>query len=275
MFEWPRLLKCLLSLHSTTIVKNQAISTQPNVTQSRQQIQFNLYQHSITARIMSYWPGYYPGEVYFPDPWQTTLVSKHFPEHHYPLEHTRHAIGRALGDFAHDLTHTWIYDQAMIRPRSDIRESKSTFYLDVELPGVAEEEQLKLKWLGSRTLLLRATVTRAATPEDGVSTKQSQEDAPETTKSGTTEDTKKAEKAGAKPDEGVYLTLGERQIGTLGRAFNFPVDVDHDSVTAKLYAGVLRLTVPKVTGGSQVEKHVAVQTGEAQNAPSNEIRAAA
>ena len=115
---------------------------------------------------------------------------------------------------------------------------------------------MTLKWLGSRTLLLRATVTRTATPEDDSTVKQSENDAAVSTKDEATEHDKKH------GNHNVYLTLGERHIGTFGRAFNFPVDVDHGGVTAKLAAGVLRLTVPKLPEGSKFEKKVSVQTAE-------------
>lgn len=205
---------------------------------------------------MAQFRGYYPGGFYMPDPWQTTWVSRHFPEHHYPLEHARHSISRALGDFAHDLTHAGPSEYHLISPRSDIRESTTTFYIDVELPGIATEEQMTLNWLGSRTLLLRATVTRAPTPEDDTAVKQSDKDATMSIKDETKDHDKK------QGDQSVYLTLGERHLGTFGRAFNFPVDVDHDGVTAKLAAGVLRLTVPKLPEGSKFEKKVNVQTVE-------------
>jgi HSP20 family molecular chaperone IbpA len=82
------------------------------------------------------------------------LGLKHFPEHHYPLEHTRHAIGRTIADIAHDFAHSWVSEHAMICPRNDVRESVTTYYIDVELPGVADEKEMTLKWLGSQTLLL-------------------------------------------------------------------------------------------------------------------------
>lgn len=40
--------------------------------------------------------------------------------------------------------------------------------------------------------------------------------------------------------------MHERLIGDVLRAFNFPVDVDRDSTTAKLDAGLLRVIIPKV-----------------------------
>lgn len=107
---------------------------------------------------------------------------------------------------------------------------------------------MTLKWLGSRTLLLRATVARAATPEDDIKLKHSQDASVSTKDEPTNHDNKH-------DNQKVYLTLGERRPGTFGRAFNFPVDVDvHDGVSAKLAAGVLRLTLTKLPEGAKFEK---------------------
>ena len=57
----------------------------------------------------------------------------------------------------------------------------------------------------------------------------------------------------------MYLTLGERRLGLYARAFNFPVDVDHEKTTAGLKAGVLRITVPKVEDAKKVDKTVNVE----------------
>jgi HSP20 family molecular chaperone IbpA len=212
---------------------------------------------------MSYYPGLYTG-FYLPDPWQTTWVPQHYPEHHYPLEHTRHAISKALGGIAHDFTQSLASDHAMASPCSDIRESVATFYIDIELPGLAKEDQVKLKWIGPHTLLLRAVISPATTPEDGVSVEKSEDNKSEV-KGEITQSDEKNGQEDAKASETaprVYLTLKERRFGTFGRAFNFPVNVDHDNVTAKLYAGVLRLTVPKVPEGSKIDRYVNVQAGE-------------
>ncbi len=149
-----------------------------------------------------------------PDPWQPTWVSKHFPEHRHPFEHTRHSVSGGLGEFSHDVTHAWLAESALISPRSDIRESTTAFYLDVELPGVATEKQMTLNWLCSRTLSLSATVARAATPEDETSAQHSEVALPTGVRDGSSDQDKKHE------NQSVYLTLGEQRVGTCGRAFN-------------------------------------------------------
>lgn len=79
---------------------------------------------------MAQYSNYYPaglGPWPVPAPWQTTWVSKHYPEHHHPFEHTRHSISRALDEIAHDLTHAGPAEPALINPRIDIREVHDHF----------------------------------------------------------------------------------------------------------------------------------------------------
>jgi HSP20 family molecular chaperone IbpA len=210
---------------------------------------------------------FYGNSLYFPDPWQTTWLPKHFPEHHYPLEHTRHAIGHTFSDIAHEFANLGPSGPVMICPRVDAHESQTTFYIDVELPGLRSEEQITLKWISTRTLLLRAVVRRTTTPEDEIEVKRNVGQTSATPTTEVTQNKMKDGKARSKSNEEIqpiYMTLGERRIGAYGRAFNFPVDVNHESTTAKLDAGVLRITVPKVETASRVDKKVTVETGTGQ-----------
>jgi Hsp20/alpha crystallin family len=106
--------------------------------------------------------------------------------------------------------------------------------------------------------------------------KKTEEDTSGTAKDRAAQHDKKHGKEGEKPAEesqSVYLTLGERRIGTYGRAFNFPVDVNHDATTAKLHAGLLRLTVPKLAADAKIDKKVSVQTREHHETSSQGVRA--
>jgi hypothetical protein len=40
-----------------------------------------------------------------------------------------------------------------------------TFYIDVELPDLESEDKMRLRWISSRTLLVKAVVERKGTPE--------------------------------------------------------------------------------------------------------------
>ena len=212
--------------------------------------------------MMAFHPGLYSRNLYTPDPWQTTWVPKHFPEHHYPLEHARHAVGHAFSHIAHDLAQTGFSDHAMISPRIDTRESKTAYYVDIELPGLESEERVQLKWVSSRTLLVQAVVERKGTPEDDVG--PASEAVEGNGDGGAVKRENDIGKQQGKSSESkkqqmVFLTLAERRIGLYGRALDFPVDVDHDATTAKLSAGVLRLTVRKVEEEKKMDKTVSVE----------------
>src|SRR4051812_3082695 len=115
------------------------------------------------SSLMAYYNYYYNQPWpphYLPDPWRTTLVPHHFPEHHYPLEKTRHALAGAFSAIGHTLTHPLDEDPPIHCPRADIQESEKFYYINVELPGVEGKEKVKLKWLSTRTLLLQAYTKR-------------------------------------------------------------------------------------------------------------------
>jgi HSP20 family molecular chaperone IbpA len=154
------------------------------------------------------------------------------------------------------------------QPKTDVRETTKNFYLEVELPGVKEHTELRLRWTNSRTLLLTSKTTRpeipdeelveepplpaaaaAATPAaapaaEGAEVEAAQQNgetaAPAAAAAATEEPTPKPKLV--QP----HLTIHERLVGEMIRAYSFPVDVDRDSTHAKLEAGILRVVVPKV-----------------------------
>jgi len=221
---------------------------------------------------MAFYPGLYPGRLYVPDPWHTTWVPQHFPEHHYPLEHIRHAlshgisqVGHELGQIGHDFLDT-NPGPHMLSPRIDTQESMKAFYIDVELPGLDSEDKMKLRWISLNTLLLKAFVERKGTPEDEVTSKEDDtgptkelEEAVVAEKSPEIDDKDQAKSSVEKKEPAIYLTLCERRVGLYTRAFHFPVDVNHEKTTAGLKAGVLRITVPKVEEAKQVNKTVSLE----------------
>lgn len=93
-------------------------------------------------------------------------------------------------------------------PVADVLETFEAFLLEVELPGVAEEDVEVIA--DSEQLTLRG-VRRAA--------------------------------AGLRPDS---FQRVERSTGPFGRAFAFPCAVDPDRVRAQFVDGLLRIEVPKL-----------------------------
>ncbi|KAF1815532.1 hypothetical protein P152DRAFT_188266 [Eremomyces bilateralis CBS 781.70] len=136
-----------------------------------------------------------------PDPY-TVYLNHTFPEHHLPLEGLRHKIA---APFHHNR------DQDLHLPKTDVRETATHFYIEVELPGLDNVEQMHLKWKNSRTLVLAAHIGRPATEEE----------------------------AAAEGDVRhlVHQVVKERLVGEFERSFHFPVE---------LHAGLVRIVLAKM-----------------------------
>jgi HSP20 family molecular chaperone IbpA len=134
----------------------------------------------------------------------------------------------------------------MINPRSDIRESSKMYYIDVELPGVEELEEVKCKWLSVRTFLMEACVKRSPTAEDDVQADKEEQKISVDKALDSAHEGKERQRESVHKAKNVYVTVSERRIGVYGRAFSFPTSVDHAKMTKTLSAGVLSLVVPKV-----------------------------
>lgn len=158
-----------------------------------------------------------------------------FPTHHWPLEHTRHAVGHKVGHAMHDF---FRYESEMSKsPRTDIRETSKRFYIDVELPGLQSYNQVGLTWVNNKTLHLQGTIARPIIlldDDEKVSAK--------TASNGTGKKNEEEEEN----DDSVHFHDRERAVGKFARAFNFVVDVNHKTLTAKLANGVLRIVLEKV-----------------------------
>jgi len=178
---------------------------------------------------------YYPVFLY-----DTTVVDPTFPNHHWPLEHTRHSLGlaaHAVGEFFNPYEgHT------AITPRSDIRETEKRFYIDVELPGLLNSNGLKVKWLNRRTLYIEANTERPQVPEE--------------------KELLKIEGKGAKTENSVHQLAYGRHIGQFVRSFYFGTDVDQDSIKTSLAAGLLSIAVEKKAHEQGAAKSIEVSHGE-------------
>lgn len=178
----------------------------------------------------------------YPDtePHPTTYISHTYPEkghhlHHLPIPYLSHKVHTKLHD----------KDHAVHQPRADVRETLTNFYLEIELPGIKDKSELHLRWTSMRTLLITSKLSRTEIPEDDLSDAPAPAPAPPQGQEGEAQaEPPAAPEATAKKEP--HLTVHERQIGEILRAFNFPVDVDRDNTHAKLDAGLLVVVVPKV-----------------------------
>lgn len=145
-----------------------------------------------------------------PDPY-TVFLHQTFPENHPHLHQFRDAVTAPLRTN---------HDQELHIPRTDVRETPTRFYFEVELPGVDDVAQLRLKWMNSRSLTLAARIERPKTKED--------------------------EEAGeGEHPELVHHLLKGRSIGRFERTFYFPVEVNAETMTARLHAGLVRIVIEK------------------------------
>lgn len=171
---------------------------------------------------------YHPGFYYYtPDPYETIQIPKHHRHAPQPLKFAQHV--------AHDLIHPFGDGYPLPTPHCDIRESNSAYCLDVELPGLRDKKDVKLKWTGARSLFIDASIQRQPLPEEAI-------DLSEGSSSEADGHGKRDKKKEEKP---VHFLKRERKTGEFARGFNFPVDVEQEETVAKLAYGILTITVPK------------------------------
>lgn len=209
------------------------------------------------------------GYILFPeiDPYPTTYVAHTYAEkgthlHHIPLSYMAHKVHVKFHD----------KDTEVHQPKSDVRETPANFYVEVELPGVKDKGELHLRWTSLRTLLLTSKLSRPEIPAEettAATTTESEQPAAPAAEAAT-ETTQKPEEPAPTvvKVEPPHLTVHERAVGDIERAFHFPIDVDRDATHAKLDAGLLRIIVPKIVEHGKVEEipHLPVQVAHVESA---------
>lgn len=192
-----------------------------------------------------YCPNAYPYS-YIPSRYKTTHLDRSFPEHHHPFESTRHRISQGFHNF-YNITDN------ILSTRTDVRETLHNYYIDVELPDVELKDHLKLKWTNASTLIVEATKTRkdiaetVGTGPEGVTGESA----------GVTD--KQTEAAKGHVQDPVHLLVKEREIVSLARVFDFPIQVDREKMTAKLQHGLLAIVVPKIEEAKVEHKNVEIE----------------
>jgi HSP20 family protein len=168
------------------------------------------------------------------------------------------------------------------RPRFDVKETKDSYELHGELPGIAQKD-INIEFTDATTISIRGRTERvreegrrptaAVEPQpeqqklaDNTETestsssnnyhKASVEDEEFTTitSEGTTEDTPASSEAPSQPQEvaksqeqadASNYWFSERSVGSFARSFSFGQRVDQENVKATLRDGVLSIVVPK------------------------------
>lgn len=148
-------------------------------------------------------------------------------------------------------------------PNFDVHETESAFVLEGELPGLSDKKAVSIEFTDGNTLLVQGKIERSyqtssEEPQQQKITEQGEhheshkptvEDAPDdddvaagnTTVAKASQEKERKELQRQQP----RYWVSERSIGTFQRSFNFPGDIDHEKVTAKLKDGILTVVVPK------------------------------
>jgi len=155
-------------------------------------------------------------------------------------------------------------------PNADIRETKTAFYFDIELPGVKGKKGISITWTSARSFLVEGSIERPEVDEG-------QGSAQTIDKTGYLHNVDTAHPSGKK-DESQNLRRGsehppwisytngvvvdrvrsreevpwhdivavnERRIGSFIRSFHVPCDVENSELRAKLQDGLLSIRLPK------------------------------
>lgn len=174
-----------------------------------------------------------------------------------------------------------------LAPDFDVRETASAFYLEGELPGVADTSAVRLDWIDRRTLSIDAVVEKVdLEAEWGLlrpirvpsipppkSPKMAVEGllTPPLSKQESSSGSDVGEEDMMAVDEGIEAQpskpvvrewLSERRVGHYQRTFTFPTDVDASAIRARLGQGLLRVLVPKVVRTSSGTKQVKIEDCE-------------
>ncbi|KAH6976780.1 HSP20-like chaperone [Ilyonectria destructans] len=148
------------------------------------------------------------------------------------------------------------------QPKFDVRETGEAYELHGELPGIHKED-VHIEFTEPQSMLIRGRTERtytAGTPPVGLiegstrggaiteggeeSKKTNEGEDKSTSREAGTEATEKEMPETKKSDKAKYW-LSERSVGEFSRSFNFPTQVDQESVTADFKDGILNILVPK------------------------------
>ncbi|KAF3939381.1 hypothetical protein ABW19_dt0208556 [Dactylella cylindrospora] len=147
-------------------------------------------------------------------------------------------------------------------PSFDVKETKDSYILDGELPGISDKSALDLSFVDANTLVIKGRIERnnesgrpeAAGKEGGENTHYHSPTVEEEGSS-STEVTKTSGNTEVGPaQESDKYWVRERYVGEFQRAFSFPQNVDHEAVKASLKDGILSVVVPKKKGPDGVRK---------------------
>jgi len=155
-------------------------------------------------------------------------------------------------------------------PRFDVKETKETYELYGELPGI-EQSNVNIEWSDDHTLIIsghtekkveRSNIPEAAEDFDVVDNDTASEKSSSYHKPSVEEEGEASAATPAEQEQAVTKTepkqvtkapeapksrfwVSERSYGRFHRTFQFPGHVAHDAVKANLKNGILEIVIPK------------------------------
>ena len=158
-------------------------------------------------------------------------------------------------------------------PSFDIIETKDTYILEGELPGLSDKRAVDIEFTDYQTLLVKGKIEKSASVAQSEAKQitseeehREEKERPKTPPKPTVEDDIDEDDDGKsniltpastivshqekKPEqqqkkEQIRYWVSERTIGSFQRTFSFPGLIDQDKVTASLANGILTIVVPK------------------------------
>jgi HSP20 family protein len=175
------------------------------------------------------------------------------PRFHYPIESTMSFptdILQLLDDSNRPTT------RRAFSPNFDVHETKDSYVLEGEVPGVSDKKNISIEFTDDKTLVVQGRVEKTlegwrdekgkqkeiepASSEEQKKIEGAADQVAKEKVEGKGEMGKKKEKAGPK------VWISERSTGEFSRSFRFPTDVDVEGVKASLEHGILKVVVPKM-----------------------------
>ena len=181
-------------------------------------------------------------------------LTHHHATHQNKTPDEHHQMPFSHWDFANIsfLRHAKQAHQQRNVPDADIRETRTAYYLDIELPGVGDKDSINIAWLSPRLLVVEGLIGRLEV-EGNLNSVNDRGHPNGAHKNGDSDDQQsmKGAQEAVQPQSGNQpwhdvVTVSERRIGVYSRQFTFACDVANAALRAKLRDGLLSVVVPKV-----------------------------
>jgi HSP20 family molecular chaperone IbpA len=149
-------------------------------------------------------------------------------------------------------------------PDAEIRETRTAYYLDIELPGVGDKNSIGIAWMSPRLLVVEGLIGRVDVEAkldadtNGGQSNATHAHGDSDVRQGTKGSHEAAPPKNEKQPWHDVMTLSERRIGAYSRHFTFACDVDNKALRAKLRDGLLGIVVPKVEHNIELGEKLAI-----------------